>query len=118
MSDEYSENFDVPIVEFSVKETEKPAPINEESKAGPIIMKRIEMLGSDKVEEILNELKEGNIIIADISPLIDEGPQKLKNSVNRLKKSTMQMGGELARISDSYILLTPKFVEIEHSRED
>ncbi len=103
---------DVPVIEVSeTKETGRVGQIE------PIIVKSIDLSSVVDVQEVAGELKNGNIIILNISPLMDEDPNQLKKAVDRLKGLASDIGGDVGRLSESRIIATPELVQIQFRRE-
>lgn len=85
-----------------------------------ITVKPMNLRNAEDVEQILNEINEGNIILLRYDDLASEGEEKLKFMVQRLKERVLEMGGDLVMIRDrGYppILIVPRFVEIWRSPE-
>ncbi len=64
---------------------------------------------------IEEELKQGNIILLNISPM-SRNMAKLKQIVSALKGFVVKINGDIARIDNEKILLTPSKVKIVKSR--
>lgn len=79
----------------------------------PIHVKSIKLTGSERVERILDEIQDGNIVISNMTPLMEEGPEELKEALNHLKESAEEMGGQVAKLSDSRIIAAPELVKIQ-----
>lgn len=85
-----------------------------------ITVKPMKLRNAEDVEQVLNEINEGNIILLRYDDLASEGEEKLKFMVQRLKERVLEMGGDLVMIRDrGYppILIVPRFVEIWRSPE-
>lgn len=83
-----------------------------------ITVKPMNLRNAEDVEQVLNEINEGNIILLRYDELASEGEEKLKFMVQRLKERVLEMGGDLVMIRDrGYppILIVPRFVEIWRS---
>ncbi|MCS7103791.1 MAG: cell division protein SepF [Candidatus Korarchaeum sp.] len=83
-----------------------------------ITVKPMNLRNAEDVEQVLNEINEGNIILLRYDDLAAEGEEKLKFMVQRLKDRVLEMGGDLVMIRDrGYppILIVPRFVEIWRS---
>lgn len=113
MTDERTEDSDVPVVEFSEGEAGGAARKGGGLAVEPILIKSRDLTGLSQVGGILDELEDGNIIVADITPLMDRDPGELKQAIDHLKKSVRDLGGQVARISDSRIIATPTLVKLE-----
>ncbi len=82
----------------------------------PIQVKSMELQSIVDVQDVANELQDGNIVILDITPMMDEDPAELKRAVDQLKGITQGIGGDVGRLSESKIIATPKFVRIQFKR--
>ncbi len=60
------------------------------------------------------ELKAKNVVLLNIAPLA-RNPGRLKDSLNRLTSSAQALDGDIARISEDKILLTPSGMKIVKS---
>lgn len=97
-------------------EIEPPRPKSIAEKA--ITVKPMNLRNAEDVEQVLNEINEGNIILLRYDDLAAEGEERLKFMVQRLKERVLEMGGDLVMIRDrGYppILIVPRFVEIWRS---
>lgn len=57
------------------------------------------------------ELKAKNVVLLNIAPMANN-PAKLKEGLSKLSAITLSVGGDIARISQEKILLTPARMEI------
>lgn len=104
---------DVPVMEISeTTETRRVGEIE------PIIIKSVDLNSLVDVQEVTNELGDGNIVILNISPLMDEDPAELKRAVDQLKGIAEDIGGDVGRLSESRIIATPELVEIQFKRKE
>lgn len=103
----------VPILEISESELggERSGSIE------PINMLREDLDDPEKVEEAVRIVQEGDIVVLDITSLMEEDPGVLKDSVDRLKEEVTEFDGNIARISDSLVLIVPKFVDFESRKK-
>lgn len=60
------------------------------------------------------ELRAKNVVLLNIAPLV-RNPARLKESLNRLTASAQSLDGDIARISEDKILLTPARMKIVKS---
>ena len=71
----------------------------------------------EDVKPILDSLREGyTIALVNIRPLKDKDLVELKRAINKLKKTTMAIDGEVAGFGDDYIVATPSFASIYRSK--
>ena len=72
----------------------------------------------DDVYIIEEELKRGNIVIVNISRFMTPSKiAELKQILTVLKKMVSRLGGDIARLGNQRIILTPSFVEIVKGEE-
>ena len=72
----------------------------------------------EDVKPILDSLREGyTIALVNIRPLKDKDIVELKRAINKLKKTTDAIEGEIAGFGEDYIVVTPSFASIYRSRE-
>ena len=64
------------------------------------------------LENIKNEVKNGNIIILKVVPLATKSIEDVKNAVNELFLFTESIGGDIARLGEERIVICPKTVRI------
>ena len=64
------------------------------------------------VENISSELKKGNVVILNIQPLFKKNSIKLRQAVSEIKGTVQNINGDIARLTESKILLTPSGVKI------
>lgn len=72
----------------------------------------------EDVKPILDSLREGyTIALVNIRPLKDKDIVELKRAINKLKKTTDAIEGEIAGFGEDYIVVTPSFASIYKSRQ-
>ena len=74
-------------------------------------VKPISLEREGDVTIIVEELKARNIVLLNVSKMA-KWPNKLKASVGALKQYILKVGGDIARIDNDKILLTPGRVKI------
>ena len=71
----------------------------------------------EDIKPILDSLREGSTIaLINIKPLKDKDLVELKRAINKLKKTTDAIEGEIAGFGDDYIVVTPSFAQIYRSK--
>ncbi len=67
----------------------------------------------ESIKPILESLREGKTIaLVNIKPLKDKDLIELKRAINKLKKTTDAIDGEIAGFGEDYIVVTPSFATI------
>lgn len=64
------------------------------------------------VERVSSELRKGNLIILNIEPLYKKNTIKLRQAVSELKGTVHEINGDIARLTEHKVLLTPSGVKI------
>jgi SepF-like predicted cell division protein (DUF552 family) len=72
----------------------------------------------EDIKPILDSLREGyTIALINIKPLKDKDLVELKRAINKLKKTTDAIEGEIAGFGDDYIVVTPSFAKIYRGKD-
>lgn len=72
----------------------------------------------EDVKPILDSLREGyTIALVNIRPLKDKDIVELKRAINKLKKTTDAIEGEIAGFGEDYIVVCPSFASIYRSKQ-
>ncbi len=72
----------------------------------------------EDIKPVLDSLREGHTIaLVNIRPLKDRDIVELKRAINKLKKTTDALNGEIAGFGDDYIVVTPQFAQIYKSKQ-
>ncbi|MDH5442860.1 MAG: cell division protein SepF [Candidatus Hadarchaeaceae archaeon] len=104
---------EVPIMEIEEKAVSSPRGVSE---LEPIYVKSMELRSLVDVQEVADELRTGNIMVLDISMLMNQDPAELKRAIDQLKGICQAIGGDVGRLTESKVLATPKFVNIQFKR--
>ncbi len=80
-------------------------------KEADFYVKPIALQRETDVSIVEEELKSRNLVLLNIAP-VARNPQKLKDVVSRLKGFVVEINGDIARIDEDKILLTPHNVKI------
>ncbi len=78
-------------------------------------VKPIALESESDVPVILEELKNKNIVLLNVSPMSKQ-TSKLKSVIDTIKSYVVKINGDIARIDESKILLTPSKVKIVKSK--
>jgi len=78
-----------------------------------ILVKPYNLEDFDDVKPILDDLREGYTIpLINIRPLKDKDLVELKRAINKLKKTTETIDGDIAGFGEDWIVVTPSFAKI------
>ncbi len=89
----------------------------EHDKNAKIVVRPFVMNDFSDIKTILDSLREGyTIALVNIKPLKDKDLVELKRAVNKLKKTTDAVEGDIAGFGDDYIVITPSFASIYRSK--
>ena len=71
----------------------------------------------EDMKPILDSLREGHTIaLVNIKPLKERDLIELKRAINKLKKTTDAIDGEIAGFGEDYIVVTPSFATIHKAK--
>jgi len=80
---------------------------------GKIIVRPFVIEDFSDIKGILDTLREGSTIaLVNIKPLKDKDMIELKRAVNKLKKTTDAIEGDIAGFGEDYVVITPSFAKI------
>jgi hypothetical protein len=79
-------------------------------------VKPIALEGEGDVNVVENELSKGNIILLNFAPLAKQ-QTRLRNVIGELKGYTSKINGDVARIGDNLLILTPEAIKIVKKRK-
>ncbi|MGD0203398.1 MAG: cell division protein SepF [Candidatus Bathyarchaeia archaeon] len=64
------------------------------------------------IDNVKNEVKNGNIIILRVTPLANKSIDDVKNAVNQLYEFAESVGGDIARLGEERVVICPKNIRI------
>ncbi|MCX8174622.1 MAG: cell division protein SepF [Candidatus Micrarchaeota archaeon] len=85
-------------------------------EAADFYVKPIPLESENDVPLIVEELKNRNIVLLNVQPM-SKMPNKLKQVIDNLKTHITKINGDIARLDEFKILLTPSKVKIVKSRK-
>lgn len=72
----------------------------------------------EDIKPILDCMREGHTIaLVNIRPLKEKDLVELKRAINKLKKTTDAIDGEIAGFGDDYLVVTPSFAQIYKTKQ-
>ncbi|MBE0447826.1 MAG: cell division protein SepF [Actinobacteria bacterium] len=105
---------EIPTMEIDEEAIAKPRGISEPE---PIYVKSMDLHSLVDVQEVADELRAGNIVILDITTLMNQDPVELKRAIDQLKGICHTIGGDVGHLTESKVIATPKFVNIQFKKE-
>jgi SepF-like predicted cell division protein (DUF552 family) len=75
-------------------------------------VKPFSLVSTQDYDKIMAEVNKGSIILLNIRPLATKNAVGVKDVVSRIKDAVLSMGGDIARISEYQILITPPGIKI------
>lgn len=101
---------EVPKEEEFVEVGESTAP---DVDAVPIKVAEINDYGD--VDSVQKALRDGSIVFAKIKTLKEKDLSELKRAINRIRKTTTAINGDIAGIDENHIVATPNFARVDRS---
>ncbi|MBU0979798.1 MAG: cell division protein SepF [Nanoarchaeota archaeon] len=90
----------------------------EETQKGKVTVRPFVIEDFSDVKEILDGLRQGHTIaLVNIKPLKEKDLVELKRAINKLKKTTDAIEGDIAGFGDDYIVITPSFARIFRNKQ-
>ncbi len=75
-------------------------------------IKAIPLKAYEDVDIIKSEVKAGNIVITNVSPLAKNNIEDVKRAINELNEYAAMIAGDIARLGEERVILTPRTVKI------
>jgi len=104
---------EIPTMELDKEAVTRPRVISEPE---PIYVKSMDLHSLVDVQEVADELRAGNIMILDITTLMNQDPAELKRAIDQLKGICQAIGGDVGRLTESKVMATPRFIHIRFKR--
>jgi SepF-like predicted cell division protein (DUF552 family) len=77
-----------------------------------VYLKALPLRDLEDVEMIKQEVKAGNVLILKVSPLAKKSIDDVKTAVGQLMEFTQSVGGDIARLGEERVVITPAFIRI------
>lgn len=78
----------------------------------PTYVKSITLRDATDLEEIKHDVKRHNVVIIRVTPLAQKSIDELKKAVEDLYKFAQSVEGDIARLGEERIVLTPPGVKV------
>jgi uncharacterized protein len=78
----------------------------------PIYLKAVTLKNISEVSEIKEDAKKEMIIILRVTPLAHKDVEQLRKAIDDLYKYVQSSGGDIARLGEERVVITPPSVKI------
>ena len=99
-----------------IKKTEKTEPAAAETvqanTPNKVYLKALPLRTLEDVDIVKCEVKSGNILILKVSPLAKKSIDDVKQAVSELVEFTQTVGGDIARLGEERVVITPAPIKI------
>jgi len=98
-----------------VQETVVPLQEPKQEAAQPVsktYLKAMPLKELTDIENVKNEVTNGNIIILRVTPLANKSIDEVKSAVNQLYEFSEATGGDIARLGEERVVICPKNIRI------
>jgi SepF-like predicted cell division protein (DUF552 family) len=77
-----------------------------------VYLKALPLRALEDVDVVKREVKSGNILILKVSPLAKKSIDDVKKAVSELVEFTQNVGGDIARLGEERVVITPAPIKI------
>lgn len=95
------------VIDKIIGRTEEPT-----ETTGETYIKAIPLKAYEDVDIIKSEVKAGNVVITNVSPLAKQNIEDVKRAINELNEYAILIHGDIARLGEERVILTPKSIKI------
>jgi len=81
-----------------------------------VYLKALTLRSLEEIDNVKNEVKSGNILVIRVDPLVEKNVDDVKRAIGELSEFAAQIGGDIARLGEERIVVTPSFVKIWRGR--
>jgi SepF-like predicted cell division protein (DUF552 family) len=78
----------------------------------PIYLKTVTLRDMSNIPDIKDDLKKHMILILRVTPLAQKDVEELRKSIDELYSFVQSMGGDIARLGEERVVITPPGVKI------
>jgi uncharacterized protein len=83
-----------------------------EGKSKEILLKALALRSIEDIPKIQEDVTNKTIVILKVTPLAQKSLEELKSSVEQLYEFATSVGGDIARLGDERVVITPPGVRI------
>jgi len=85
---------------------------------GKVYLKALSLHSLEEIDAIKSEVKSGNILIIRVGPLAEKSIDNVRRAVSELSEFIELIGGDIARLGEERIVITPSSVKIWRKPEE
>ncbi len=78
----------------------------------PIYLKTVTLRDMSNIPDIKDDLRKHMILILRVTPLAQKDVEELRKSIDELYSFVQSMGGDIARLGEERVVITPLGVKI------
>ena len=90
---------------------------NEKNLQNVRYIKAIPLRDYEDIDIIKAEVRAGNIVICNVAPLAKTNIEDVKRGINELNEYANMVEGDIARLGEERVIVTPKNIQIWRSRD-
>ncbi len=83
-----------------------------EGKSKDVLLKALALRNVEDIQKIQEDVTNNTIVILKVTPLAQKSLEELKSSVEQLYEFATSVGGDIARLGDERVVITPPGVKI------
>ena len=83
-----------------------------EGKSKDVLLKALALRSVEDIPKIQEDVTNNTIVILKVTPLAQKSLEELKSSVEQLYEFATSIGGDIARLGEERIVITPPGVRI------
>ncbi len=83
-----------------------------------LYVKALPLHNLSDIDKIKSEVKLGNVLIVRITPLAKKSVEETKHAINQLCDFIKNEGGDIARLGEERIVITPPSIRIWRSKQE
>lgn len=89
----------------------------EERSQGVRYIKAIPLRAYEDIDIIKAEVRAGNIVICNVAPLAKTNIEDVKRGINELNDYANMIEGDIARLGEERVIVTPKSIQIWRNKD-
>ena len=92
--------------------TAEESPESSEQEGGGMLLKALQLRSAEDLRSIQEDVAKRTIVILRVTPLAQKSVEDLKTVVEQLYEFATSIGGDIARLGEERIVITPPGVRI------